>query len=102
MLAWRSRTSGRLPQLAMVALAQPPAVRDFLLGDIIDGRYQIVRKLAEGGMGTVYLAEHVLIRRRVALKLLHSELAEDSAMIRRFMNCLLYTSDAADERSSVD
>ncbi|HZJ62143.1 MAG TPA: protein kinase [Kofleriaceae bacterium] len=45
-----------------------------------------MRKLAEGGMGTVYLAEHVLIRRRVALKLLHSELAEDSAMIRRFMN----------------
>src|SRR6185436_1087714 len=73
-------------RLAMVALAQPPAVRDFLLGDIIDGRYQIVRKLAEGGMGTVYLAEHVLIRRRVALKLLHSELAADSAMIRRFMN----------------
>jgi serine/threonine protein kinase len=70
----------------MVALAQPPALRDFLVGDIIDGRYQILRKLAEGGMGTVYLAEHVLIRRRVALKLLHSELATDSAMIRRFMN----------------
>jgi serine/threonine protein kinase len=56
------------------------------LGDVVEGRYQIIRKLADGGMGTVYLAEHVLIRRRVALKLLHAELASDSAMVRRFMN----------------
>ncbi|HSR96982.1 MAG TPA: serine/threonine-protein kinase [Kofleriaceae bacterium] len=59
---------------------------EFQLGDVVEGRYQIIRKLADGGMGTVYLAEHVLIRRRVALKLLHAELASDSAMVRRFMN----------------
>jgi serine/threonine-protein kinase len=56
------------------------------LGDVVEGRYQILRRLADGGMGTVYLAEHVLIRRRVALKLLHAELASDSAMVRRFLN----------------
>jgi serine/threonine protein kinase len=68
----------------MVALFQTsPAFRP---GDVVEGRYQIQRKLAEGGMGSVFLAEHVLIRRRVALKLLHPELASDSAMVRRFMN----------------
>jgi tRNA A-37 threonylcarbamoyl transferase component Bud32 len=68
----------------MVALFQ--TLQTFRSGDVVEGRYQIQRKLAEGGMGTVYLAEHVLIRRRVALKLLHAELASDSAMVRRFMN----------------
>lgn len=68
----------------MVALFQ--TIPAFRAGDVVEGRYQIQRKLAEGGMGTVYLAEHVLIRRRVALKLLHAELASDSAMVRRFMN----------------
>src|SRR5262245_5898924 len=37
-------------------------------------------------MGTVFLAEHWLIKRKVALKLLHAELATDAVMIRRFMN----------------
>jgi eukaryotic-like serine/threonine-protein kinase len=55
-------------------------------GDIIEGRYQIIRTIADGGMGTVFLAEHVLIKRRVALKLLHADLASDLAMVRRFMN----------------
>jgi eukaryotic-like serine/threonine-protein kinase len=53
---------------------------------IVDGRYRIVRKLAEGGMGTVFLAQHTLIKRRVAIKLLHAELAEDSWMLDRFLN----------------
>ena len=37
-------------------------------------------------MGTVFLAEHVLIKRRVAIKILHSELATDAEVIERFMN----------------
>jgi serine/threonine protein kinase len=59
---------------------------EFQPDDIVEGRYRIIRKLADGGMGTVFLAEHVLIKRRVALKLLHAELAADSAMVKRFMN----------------
>src|SRR5262249_5316640 len=55
-------------------------------GDVIDGRYRILRKLADGGMGTVFLATHMLIRRRVAIKLLHPELAPDPWMVRRFLN----------------
>ncbi|MDQ3341027.1 MAG: serine/threonine protein kinase [Myxococcota bacterium] len=55
-------------------------------GDLLEGRYRILRTLDEGGMGTVLLAEHVLIKRKVALKLLRAELATDPEVIQRFMN----------------
>ena len=56
------------------------------IGEVLEGRYKIVRPIADGGMGTVFLAEHWLIKRRVAIKILHAELAGDAVMIRRFMN----------------
>ena len=55
-------------------------------GDVVEGRYRIIHALDEGGMGTVFLAEHMLIKRRVAIKILHPELATDANMIERFMN----------------
>ncbi len=55
-------------------------------GDVIEGRYRIIKTIGEGGMGTVYLAEHTLIKRRVAVKLLHPEFANDASVIERFMN----------------
>lgn len=55
-------------------------------GEVVEGRYKIIRPIADGGMGTVFLAEHWLIKRRVAMKILHAELAKDAVMIRRFMN----------------
>ena len=63
--------------------AREPIVKT---GDVIDGRYRILKTLGEGGMGTVFLAEHTLIKRRVALKLLHPELATDAEVVERFMN----------------
>jgi len=59
--------------------------QEFEPDDVVDGRYRVVRKLADGGMGTVFLAEHMLIKRRVAIKLLHAELAADREMVERFM-----------------
>jgi eukaryotic-like serine/threonine-protein kinase len=55
-------------------------------GEVLEGRYKIVRPIADGGMATVFLAVHCLIKRRVAIKLLHADLAEDAAMVRRFAN----------------
>ena len=56
------------------------------VGDVVEGRYRIIKTLGEGGMGTVFLAEHTLIKRRVAIKVLHPELATDADVIERFMN----------------
>jgi len=63
-----------------------PLLRQCQPGDLIDGRYRIAQKIAEGGMGVVFLAEHVLIRRRLAIKLLHAELAPDRWMVQRFLH----------------
>lgn len=71
------------PDMFPVASARS---RELQSGDLVDGRYRVLGKLAEGGMGVVFLAEHMLIRRRVAIKLLHVELAADRWMVRRFLN----------------
>jgi serine/threonine-protein kinase len=50
------------------------------------GNYRIVRLLGEGGFGEVYLAENPLIERRAAVKVLHRTLAQDTELVRRFLN----------------
>jgi eukaryotic-like serine/threonine-protein kinase len=56
---------------------------DPLVGQILSDRFRIVARLGSGGMGTVYEAEHVYIKKRVALKLLHAEtMAHPDAMTR--------------------
>jgi serine/threonine-protein kinase len=50
------------------------------------GNYRIVRLLGEGGFGEVYLAENPLIERRAAVKVLHTALARDTELVRRFLN----------------
>jgi serine/threonine protein kinase len=56
-----------------------------LIGKSI-GNYQIKAKLGEGGMGTVYLGEHPLIGKRVAVKVLLEELASKEDIVSRFFN----------------
>jgi serine/threonine-protein kinase len=67
-------------------IALPTAAVVMIPGDVIDGRYRVIHRIADGGMGTVFLAEHVLIKRRFAIKVLHRELAADTEMVERFMN----------------
>jgi serine/threonine protein kinase len=55
-------------------------------GDMVEGRYRIIKTLGAGGSGTVFLAEHALIKRRVAMKILHADLATDANIVERFMN----------------
>ena len=57
--------------------------RDPLIGRVLDGRYRVLRRIGKGGMGNVYLAEHVLIGRRVAIKTLHESLCNPE-LIERF------------------
>src|SRR4029079_8452874 len=56
-----------------------------LIGKSI-GNYQIKAKLGEGGMGAVYLGEHPLIGKRVAVKVLLEELAAKEDIVARFFN----------------
>ncbi len=58
---------------------------DQLLGANV-GNYQVQRKLGEGGMGSVYLAVHPKIGKRVALKVLHPEFSSNEDVISRFFN----------------
>ena len=58
--------------------------QDALVGAILKGRYRVLKKLGEGGMGAVYLADQFSINRKVALKILHANYARDEAFVRRF------------------
>jgi hypothetical protein len=55
-----------------------------LLGSIVAERYHILKKLGEGGMGTVYLAEHVKMGRKAALKVMNPGMNSDPDAIARF------------------
>jgi serine/threonine-protein kinase len=57
---------------------------DPLLGQLIRGRYRVVGKLATGQMGTVYVAQQVSTGNKVALKVLHAELAKNEEFVTRF------------------
>ena len=60
-------------------------IRDLKPGMIIHQSYRIVRKLGQGGMGAVYLAQHTLMDEPRALKFLSSELSQDQAFTSRFL-----------------
>lgn len=63
-------------------VAENPA--DSLTGTVLADRYLIDRKLGEGGMGEVYLAEHIRMKRKVAVKVMRAWLTKDAAAIGRF------------------
>ncbi len=60
-------------------------VNDKLVGTTYDGRYRIEKRIGQGGMANVYLAEDETLGRRVAIKVLHQRYAEDSQFVERFL-----------------
>jgi eukaryotic-like serine/threonine-protein kinase len=58
--------------------------RERKLGEIVGGKYRVVRFLAAGGMGVVYEAQHTVVRRRFAVKFLRPDLAEKRDSLARF------------------
>lgn len=65
------------------ALRHPGGATD-LLGQVIAERYHVTRKLGEGGMGQVYLAEHVKMGRKSAVKVMHATMNADADAVSRF------------------
>lgn len=55
-----------------------------LIGQLVDGRYRVESHLADGGMGSVYLALDTRLDRRVALKVMREDLARDAGFVDRF------------------
>ena len=55
-----------------------------LIGSVIADRYHVVKKLGEGGMGQVYLAQHVKMGRKSAVKVMHPAMVHDADAISRF------------------
>ena len=58
---------------------------DKLVGQTLDGRYYVEKKIGEGGMGVVFSARHAVIERPLAIKVLKREVMRDTATIRRFV-----------------
>jgi serine/threonine protein kinase len=53
-------------------------------GTVIDGKYRVRRRLAEGGMGQVFVADHVMLGKEVAIKVLHPEMSDSPDAVERF------------------
>jgi serine/threonine protein kinase len=58
---------------------------DKLIGQTLDGRYYVEKKIGEGGMGVVFSARHCVIERPLAIKVLKRDAMRDTATIRRFV-----------------
>jgi serine/threonine-protein kinase len=56
-----------------------------LTGNLIDGRYQLLRQMDAGGMATIYEAIDTRLDRRVAVKIMHAHLAQDEQFVERFI-----------------
>jgi serine/threonine protein kinase len=65
--------------------------RDMEPGFVVRDKYRIERVLGRGGMGTVYLAEHILLGRLRALKFMSSDLSQDPKFLKRFRREALAT-----------
>ncbi|MCS7167082.1 MAG: serine/threonine-protein kinase [Gemmatales bacterium] len=76
-------TDPTLPNAA-VPLSQTVAAGSSDLSGKVLADFRLIRKLGEGGMGQVYLAEQLSLRRRVAIKLLKSDLANHDVSLKRF------------------
>ncbi len=56
-----------------------------LTGEVIDGRYQLTRLIASGGMASIYAGLDLRLDRHVAVKIMHPHLAQDEQFVNRFI-----------------
>ena len=95
----REGPSHRTPDESTVGLASvaPPApvpsdnddVARLQVGELLAGRFSVLRFIAQGGMGAVYEATDVLLRTRVALKVIRGQIVTDATAMERFRSEVL-------------
>jgi serine/threonine protein kinase len=83
--AFRAVSASESTGAAIAAIQGRLSEYDRLVGQVLDGRYHIERKLGEGGMGVVFAARHAVIERPLAIKVLKREVMRDTATIKRFV-----------------
>ncbi|HLT35306.1 MAG TPA: protein kinase, partial [Enhygromyxa sp.] len=74
-------TGGPPPPPPVAGWKQPPD----LVGTVLADRYKVISILGDGGMGKVYLGEHVTLRKKVAIKVLKQEFCHDRTNVERFL-----------------
>src|ERR1041385_3836435 len=81
----RGAMDNAIPPTDAIPAATEPGGADEVdwTGQIL-GEFRILNRLGRGGMGQVYLAEQTSLKRKVALKLLNPELAENQRSLKRF------------------
>jgi tRNA A-37 threonylcarbamoyl transferase component Bud32/uncharacterized tellurite resistance protein B-like protein len=62
-----------------------PPSDDPLIGTVLAERYKVLDRIGEGGMGSVYVGQHVTLGKRVALKVLKQEMCYDKTIVERFL-----------------
>src|SRR5262245_20563583 len=77
-----------LQPFAGVLPLQPPTTRipPLMQAGAQLGSYRVLERIGHGGMGEVWLAEHALLKRRAAIKLLRPTISHDQEMVTRFFN----------------
>jgi serine/threonine-protein kinase len=83
-MAGVSRTVAKPDGSGAAPLTPEPSQGLLPAGTLVDGRYRVLSHIASGGMGEVYEAEHVYMRRTLALKVLHPQFGNDEEMATRF------------------
>ena len=70
---------------ATTVIAQSERPGADAIGSVIDGRYRIEGRIGEGGMGVVYRASHVVLKKQLAIKVMRGEQAQDGEIVQRFV-----------------
>jgi len=77
-------THGTEPSRAGTGPSAAISAAQEIAGREIAGRYRVLAKLGEGGMGAVYRGEQISLKRKCAIKVLKPELSADAGLVRRF------------------
>jgi serine/threonine-protein kinase len=93
-LAAKSDATTSAPPTDRANIADP---NDPLIGRVLDSRYQLTNLLGMGGMGRVYLAQHLFLERPVAVKILHRSRVSDESELVRFRGTAKHAGTIVDD-----
>ena len=73
-----------IQRMAFIMPLRVKITQSAMIGTVLHDRWRIISELGRGGMGEVYLAEHVVLGRKEALKILMTQVAKDPQFVSRF------------------